>query len=67
MPDDDRTNRTQNDETDRAQWRALIVAGVVLVIIVIGVLLERELASSARLQDCLLSGRTNCAPIDVQR
>lgn len=66
MPDDDR-NRTQNDETDRAQWRALIVAGVVLVIIVIGVLLERELASSAKLQDCLLSGRTNCAPIDVQR
>ena len=66
MPDDDR-NRTQNDETDRAQWRAVIVAGVVLVIIVIGVLLERELASSAKLQDCLLSGRTNCAPIDVQR
>jgi hypothetical protein len=66
MPDDDR-NRTQNDETDRAQWRALIVAGVVLVIIVIGVLLERELASSAKLQDCLLSGRTNCAPINVQR
>jgi hypothetical protein len=67
MPDDDRTKRTQNDETDRAQKRALIVAGVVLAIIVIGVLLERELASSAKLQDCLMSGRTNCAPIDVQR
>jgi len=65
--DDDKTNRTQNDETDRAQRRALIVAGVVLAIVVIGVLLERELASSAKLQDCLLSGRTNCAPIDVQR
>ena len=65
MPDDDR-NRAQNDETDRSQWRALMVAGVVLVIIVIGVLLERELASSAKLQDCLLSGRTNCAPINVQ-
>jgi hypothetical protein len=68
MSDDDKTNRTQNDdEADRAQWRALIVAGVVLAIIVIGVLLERELASSAKLQDCLMSGRTNCAPIDVQR
>jgi hypothetical protein len=67
MPDDDRTKKTQNDETDRAQKRALIVAGVVLAIIVIGVLLERELASSAKLQDCLMSGRTNCAPIDVQR
>jgi len=66
MPDDEKTNRPENDETDRAQRRALIVAGVVLVIIVIGVLLERELASSAKLQDCLLSGRTNCAPIDVR-
>jgi hypothetical protein len=66
MVDDDRTNRSQSDETDRAQRRALIVAGVVVAIIVIGVLLERELASSAKLQDCLLSGRTNCAPIDVQ-
>jgi hypothetical protein len=66
MPDDNRTNRTQNDESDRAQKRALVVAGVVLAIVVIGLLLERELAASAKLQDCLLSGRTNCAPIDVQ-
>jgi hypothetical protein len=65
MIDDDKMNRNQDDETDRSQRRALIVAGVVLAIIVAGVLLERELASSAKLQDCLLSGRTNCAPIDV--
>jgi hypothetical protein len=44
--------------------RGLLVAIAAVVILLIGALiLIRELRSSARLQDCLLSGRTNCAPI----
>ncbi|HVW69886.1 MAG TPA: hypothetical protein VHB68_12985 [Steroidobacteraceae bacterium] len=42
---------------------ALIGLGVVLALIIVGLLLARELRSTARLQDCVMSGRTNCAPI----
>jgi hypothetical protein len=37
----------------------LIAALIVAVLFVI-----RELRSAARIQDCVASGRTNCAPID---
>jgi len=43
----------------------LIALGVIALIAVVGWLLFRELSASSRLQDCLLSGRTNCAPIEV--
>jgi hypothetical protein len=29
-----------------------------------GIFLIHELGRAARLQDCVMSGRTNCAPID---
>ncbi len=38
---------------------------VVLLLIVGGIVLAHVLRKSAQLQDCVLSGRTNCAPIDV--
>jgi hypothetical protein len=37
---------------------------VALLLIVIGLILVKLLGNSARLQDCVMSGRTNCAPID---
>lgn len=37
---------------------------VALALIVLGLILVRVLGNSGRLQDCELSGRTNCAPID---
>lgn len=45
--------------------RALIGLGVVAALVVVGLLLARELRSTAQLQDCVMSGRTNCAPIDT--
>lgn len=45
----------------RAAVLGLLVA---LVLIVLGLVLVRLLGDSGRLQDCALSGRTNCAPID---
>jgi hypothetical protein len=36
-----------------------------LLLIVLGLVLVKVLGDSARLQDCALSGRTNCAPIDA--
>lgn len=45
--------------------RAAVLGLVVtLVLIVLGFILVRVLGNAGRLQDCVLSGRSNCAPID---
>jgi hypothetical protein len=56
LPDDD------ND--DQSRRGPLMAMGAVALIFIIGLVLFRVLSSSARLQDCVLSGRTNCAPIE---
>jgi hypothetical protein len=43
----------------------LIALGIVVFLFVIGWLLARELYANGKLEDCLLSGRTNCAPIEA--
>jgi hypothetical protein len=67
MSDDDKTNGSLDDETNGTRSRALIAAGIIVLLMVVGFVLARELWSSAKLQDCLMSGRTNCAPIDTHR
>ncbi|HVJ53516.1 MAG TPA: hypothetical protein VM689_13695 [Aliidongia sp.] len=57
-PDDD------NDDDDR-QTRSLAGMALVLALLVIGLFLVQKLAATSALQDCILEGRTNCAPIDV--
>ena len=45
--------------------RAALVGLIVTLLLVIGgVLLVHVLGRAAKLQDCVMSGRTNCAPID---
>jgi hypothetical protein len=57
----------QQDEEERTEavprHRALV--GLLLLVgLIVGVLfIVHELQSAARLQDCVASGRTNCAPI----
>ena len=41
----------------------IIALGVVVFLFIIGWILARELYANSQLEDCLLSGRTNCAPI----
>lgn len=41
--------------------RGLLIAA--LVMIVVGYVLVTKLRDMSRMQDCLMSGRTNCAPI----
>ena len=47
----------------RALIGLLLLAGLVVAVLFV----VRELQESARMQDCLASGRTNCAPIDTTR
>jgi hypothetical protein len=44
---------------------ALIGLIVIALLVVGGLILAHVLHDSARLQDCVLSGRTNCAPIEA--
>lgn len=44
---------------------ALMGFVVILVLAIAGVVLVRELRNKAALEDCLMSGRSNCAPIEV--
>ena len=37
-----------------------------VVLAIAGVVLVRELTANAKLEDCLMSGRRNCAPIEVR-
>jgi len=38
-----------------------------LVLVIVGLLLVRVLKKQSELEDCLMSGRTNCAPIETTR
>jgi hypothetical protein len=42
-------------------WIGLVA---VVVLVVGGWLLMRRMAADAKLQDCVMSGRKNCAPVD---
>jgi hypothetical protein len=56
-PNDDR-------ETD-SRAPAVIGLVVVAVLVVVGYFLVDALRENSKLQDCLMSGRTNCAPLDI--
>jgi hypothetical protein len=37
-----------------------------VVLLVVGLWLARELRAASKMQDCLMSGRTNCNVIELQ-
>ena len=51
---------------DGSQRRSLIALGVVVLLFVVGWLLAHELYADSKLEDCLMSGRSNCQPIQTQ-
>lgn len=51
------------DEEPQSRRGALVALAVVVVLVIGGILLSQALHSTGRLQDCVMSGRTNCAPI----
>ena len=60
-------NRSEqgDEEADQRRSAALIGLIIILALAIAGVLLVRELRERSRLEDCLMSGRTNCAPIET--
>jgi cell division septal protein FtsQ len=60
-------NNNRNSDREHTNRRASLVAlGVVVVLFVIGWILTRELYSNSKIEDCVMSGRTNCVPIDTK-
>jgi hypothetical protein len=64
--------RDRRDDSPQDQDRgldsrrpALIGLVVVLALVVAGYFLVTALRQNANLEDCLMSGRRNCAPIEV--
>ena len=53
-------------DEDRRRMRSNLAALVfAALLVVVGLYLVRVLAEKSRLEDCLMSGRTNCAPIEA--
>jgi len=57
---EERGNRRPRDP----RLAALIGLLIALLLVVGGLFLVRQLGRMGRLQDCVMSGRSNCAPID---
>ncbi len=51
--------------TARRGYRRLLSLCVVLALVGAGWFVLRQLTADAKLQDCVMSGRKNCAPVDV--
>jgi hypothetical protein len=62
-PDPGDKPRPQPD-TRRGAIAGLIIAAIILAV---GLWLARDLTSASKMQDCLMSGRTNCNVIEPAR
>jgi hypothetical protein len=62
MTDDLEGHRRQDAHSQRA---ALVGLAICLVLVLGGLFLVYALKKSAALQDCVMQGRTNCAPVDT--
>jgi len=52
----------REEEADR-QTASLAAVAVTLLLIVLGLFLVRQLHTTAEIEDCLLTGRTNCVVV----
>ena len=54
-------------DRDAANRRTSFIAIVVVVVLfVVGWFLTQEIYSNTKTEDCVMSGRTNCIPIDTR-
>jgi len=55
-------------EPEKAQSRGPAIMGLAIAVLLlaVGLWLAHDLSAASKLQDCLMSGRTNCAVIPAQ-
>jgi hypothetical protein len=56
------------EEPEPKENRTPAIAGLLIAVIllVVGLWLARELTAASKMQDCMMSGRTNCNQIQPQ-
>lgn len=57
------------NEPEQRENRRPAIAGlaIAVVLLAVGLWLARELTAASKMQDCLMSGRTNCNVIEPAR
>jgi hypothetical protein len=60
-------NETDRQQVANRQTQGLLGIAITLVLLIVGLFLVQQLRSSGRLEDCMMSGRTNCRPVADQR
>jgi hypothetical protein len=55
----------EGPDDERSRSRALIGLAIIAVLVVAAVYLVNALRNQSNLEDCLMSGRSNCAPIEL--
>ena len=56
-----------DDQRDEEERRTAALMGfiVILLLAIAGIVLVREIRATTAIEDCLMSGRRNCSPIEV--
>jgi hypothetical protein len=62
---DEPNDSDDGDEELPDRRRAALMLVLVLLLVIGGLALVHVLRNMSQIQDCAMSGRTNCAPIDV--
>jgi hypothetical protein len=65
VADNNVNNRKSSPEAGNRR-ASLVALGVIVALFVIGWILTHELYSNSKIEDCVMSGRTNCVPIDTK-
>jgi hypothetical protein len=58
--------KPEDAESEGNRTPAMAGLAIAVVLLVVGLWLARELTAASRMQDCLMSGRTNCNVIQPQ-
>ena len=58
--------KPENPESQGSRTPAIAGLAIAVVLLVVGLWLARELTAASKMQDCLMSGRTNCNVIQPQ-
>ena len=60
------TTGPEDTDSQASRTPALLGLAIAVVLLVVGLWLARELTAASKMQDCLMSGRTNCNVIQPQ-
>jgi hypothetical protein len=66
-PKSDRKSDSRQDREPENRNGAIAGLVIAIVLLAVGVWLARDLTAASKLQDCVMSGRTNCNVIEPAR